>query len=156
MTPHNQPILFCLLLSLLPLGDCAAGWPTGYWLVEEGDAVVQLLRGPSGLSGTIVWMADREQRSEDRQADRDIRNPDPAGWDAPLLGLRILWGFSCPAEGDMCTGGRVYDPANGATYKGTLTPIGGDRLDLRGYVGIPWIGRTSSWTRADPAAYGLP
>ena len=43
--------------------------------------------------------------------------------------------------------GRIYDPKSGNTYRGTITMTSKNRLDLRGYVGISWFGRTSYWTR---------
>lgn len=42
--------------------------------------------------------------------------------------------------------GRVYDPASGSTYLCTLE-VDADRIELRGYVGPPIIGRTSTWYR---------
>jgi uncharacterized protein (DUF2147 family) len=45
------------------------------------------------------------------------------------------------------TGGRVYDPNSGNTYRGTITLIDADTLKLRGYVGITLFGRTEIWKR---------
>ncbi len=44
----------------------------------------------------------------------------------------------------MCEGGQVYDPRNGKTYSGTITMAGKDRLELRGYIMVSLIGRTST------------
>ena len=43
--------------------------------------------------------------------------------------------------------GRIYDPASGSTYTCQLALDGDDRARLRGYVGIPLLGRTTTWTR---------
>ena len=43
--------------------------------------------------------------------------------------------------------GEIYDPKNGKTYSGTINIVSKNRLNLRGYVGISWFGRTSHWTR---------
>jgi uncharacterized protein (DUF2147 family) len=45
------------------------------------------------------------------------------------------------------TDGSIYDPASGYTYRCQLSLDGNDRLRLRGYVGVPLIGRTTTWTR---------
>ena len=45
------------------------------------------------------------------------------------------------------TSGTIYDPSTGNTYSCRLTLEGADRLLLRGYLGIPLIGRTTTWTR---------
>jgi len=49
---------------------------------------------------------------------------------------RPTWGNGC-----------IYDPASGSTYTCLLTLDGDDRLRLRGYVGLPLLGRTTAWTR---------
>ena len=51
--------------------------------------------------------------------------------------------------------GQVYNPREGKAYSGTITLVGKDRLALRGYVVVSWIGKTQTWTRVDPAQYGL-
>jgi len=38
-------------------------------------------------------------------------------------------------------------PTSGNTYTRQPTLDGDDRLRLRGYVGVPLIGRTTTWTR---------
>ncbi len=49
--------------------------------------------------------------------------------------------------GNAYTGGRLYDPEKGKTYSGKITLVSPKQLDLRGYIGISLIGRTSKWTR---------
>jgi uncharacterized protein (DUF2147 family) len=44
-------------------------------------------------------------------------------------------------------GGVIYDPASGNTYSCQARLDGADRLELRGYVGIPLLGRTTYWLR---------
>lgn len=63
-----------------------------------------------------------------------------------MEGLEILWGLRSRAGGTW-QDGSVYDPATGSTYTCQLTLDGNDRLRLRGYVGIPLIGRTATWIR---------
>ena len=41
-----------------------------------------------------------------------------------------------------------YDPKTGKTYSGMITLKDNNTLDLRGYVGISLLGRTSTCTRA--------
>jgi uncharacterized protein (DUF2147 family) len=49
--------------------------------------------------------------------------------------------------GGTWVGGSIYDPATGNTYTCHLALDGDDRLRVRGYVGIPLLGRTTTWTR---------
>tara|TARA_B110000037_G_scaffold35421_1_gene43058 strand:- start:15 stop:215 length:201 start_codon:yes stop_codon:yes gene_type:complete len=44
------------------------------------------------------------------------------------------------------TGGKVYDPENRKTHKCKMTLIDDNNLDVRGYLGFSFIGRTGNWT----------
>jgi uncharacterized protein (DUF2147 family) len=64
----------------------------------------------------------------------------------PVVGMLILKGMR--RDGTDYTGGRVLDPDNGKIYRGTMKLIdGGNKLILRGYVGIPLLGRSQVWLR---------
>jgi hypothetical protein len=51
---------------------------------------------------------------------------------------------------DVWEGGKILDPENGKSYSARLTPIeGGKKMEMRGYVGAPMIGRTQIWVRVN-------
>jgi uncharacterized protein (DUF2147 family) len=152
--------LACLILTLLSPALWAAGTPVGFWLTQEGTSVVQLAESGGRIGGRIVWLKEPNFPAGDAQGRAgkpklDEHNPDAAQRGRKLLGTTIVWGFAAPNADGVCEGGRVYDPRNGKTYSGTITMVGPDKLDLRGYVMVSMIGRTSSWTRVDPGKYGL-
>ncbi len=64
----------------------------------------------------------------------------------PLLGMEIIRGLK--KDGDEFTGGSITDPKNGKSYKCTITRDG-DKLNVRGYMGISIIGRTQTWQKVD-------
>ena len=67
--------------------------------------------------------------------------------DSPLVGLQVLWGFE--KDGGQWSGGQVLDPETGKIYRAFLAlEDGGTKLRLRGYIGIPLLGRTEYWMRA--------
>ena len=52
----------------------------------------------------------------------------------------------------VCEGGDILDPNNGKVYKVKLKPIdGGKKLDVRGYIGMPMLGRTQTWSASNDA-----
>jgi len=60
--------------------------------------------------------------------------------------MTIMWGVK--KDGDHWDGGKILDPNNGKTYKVKLTPKdNGQKLDVRGYIGMPLLGRTQTWIR---------
>ena len=76
----------------------------------------------------------------------DQLNPDESLKNRSRLGMKIMYNFVYDGD-DEWDNGRIYDPKSGKTYRGTITMTSKNRLDLRGYVGISWFGRTSYWTR---------
>ncbi len=59
-----------------------------------------------------------------------------------------MTGFRYAGE-DRWTGGEIYDPNSGNTYKGTMRLIDRNTLKLRGYIGISLFGRSDTWTRVE-------
>ena len=45
--------------------------------------------------------------------------------------------------------GKIYDPNNGKTYSSEMHLVNSKLLNVRGFVGISLLGRTSKFTKAD-------
>jgi uncharacterized protein (DUF2147 family) len=79
---------------------------------------------------------------------RDRSNSNASLQDRPLLGLEVLQGLKqADVEGKVWADGTIYDPSSGKTYTCSLRVEGDDRLHLQGYLGIPLLGRTTTWIR---------
>ena len=66
----------------------------------------------------------------------------------PALGMTILTGIRL--DGGTYGGGKILDPNNGKVYSSKLTLIdGGKKLEVRGYIGTPLLGRTQVWLREE-------
>lgn len=64
----------------------------------------------------------------------------------PVQGMTILTGLK--KDGEEWTGGEILDPNNGKVYKAKVKLVdAGRKLDLRGYIGVPMMGRTQTWIR---------
>lgn len=136
------PALF-LLLASLSSGDGVSP-VEGIWINGDGDGWIELSVIAGELRGRIIGSPDDPQNA--RPSRLDDKNPHKSERSRPLRGLTILSGFR-PAGGGRWTGGRVYDPNSGNTYRGTITLIDADTLQLRGYIGISLFGRTEVWRR---------
>jgi hypothetical protein len=65
-----------------------------------------------------------------------------------LVGLPILRDLRpSPSEPGVWSGGEIYDPTLGRTFRARLELLDGTRLALRGYVGFELLGRTTTWIR---------
>lgn len=60
----------------------------------------------------------------------------------PVLGMEVIRGLV--KEGDSFTGGTITDPKTGKSYKCTIKKDG-DKLNVRGYIGLSTFGRTQVW-----------
>lgn len=121
-----------------------AATPVGLWYAEGGAAQVVIEPCGEELCGQVVWL--RSPFDDEGCELRDENNPDPVLRERKVVGLEVLQGLRPRADG-IWGGGRIYDPATGNTYTCHLALDGDDRLRLRGYVGIPLLGRTTTWLR---------
>ena len=71
--------------------------------------------------------------------------------DQPVLGMTIIRNIKHNAgDATLWDGGEILDPNNGKTYKLRVKPVdGGQKLEVRGYIGAPLLGRTQTWTRVE-------
>lgn len=123
----------------------AAGTAAGLWYAEGGAAQVEIAPCDDGLCGRVVWL--RSPLDERGCELRDERNPDARLRDRGVVGLEVLRGLTPGADAGVWEAGTIYDPASGRTYRCSASLDGADRLRLRGYVGIPLLGRTTTWIR---------
>jgi uncharacterized protein (DUF2147 family) len=132
-----------LLLALAMLGNVPAQPVdvTGQWVEPTGSAI----RVDRCGQRICMWIIALGPKAPSKL---DIYNPDPAKRARPLCGLQIGSGFVAHTP-DVAQDGTLYDPKSGKTYHG-LIKLDGNRLQLRGYVGIPLFGESQTWTR--PAA----
>ncbi len=64
----------------------------------------------------------------------------------PIEGMTIMSGIK--KDGDVWDGGKIVDPKSGKTYKVKLTlDNGGQKMDVRGYIGFSLLGRSQTWYR---------
>lgn len=110
----------------------------GPWKDPTGSVIRIGRCGPQ----VCLWIA---ALTPSAPATTDIHNPQPGQRNRALCGLEIGSGFSL-RDLNHASGGTLYDPKTGKTYRGTMTAEG-SKLELRGYVGIPLFGESQNWTR---------
>jgi len=118
----------------------------GFWLTEEKDAQIQIVKSANGkYNGTIVWLD--EPFEDDGTIKVDDENPDAILQKRPIMGLPLLKDFVHNPKNKEWTGGTIYDPDSGNTYDAYMwfedEP---NVLYLKGYIlGMRFIGRSSKW-----------
>ena len=119
--------------------------PTGLWLDASGRAGITIAPCGEKLCGTITWL--KAPLNAQGKPKTDIHNTNAALQSRPLCGLPMLGDFVADDSPGAWTGGFIYDPEHGETYKSNMHLQDDGTLVVRGYVGIAWLGRSQIWTR---------
>ncbi|MFT6827670.1 MAG: hypothetical protein ACI9Z3_000727 [Roseivirga sp.] len=135
-------LLFMSVLSFSPEtkeGDVILGT----WLTDENKAKIEVYKQKGLYHGRIIWL--KEPLNEKGKPKLDKENNDKSMRQRPVIGMNLIQGFEF--KGDKWEGGEIYDPENGKTYS-CVIKMKGNKLEVRGYVGMTMFGRTVIWTRA--------
>lgn len=121
----------------------------GVWLTQDQDCHIRISEDECGqFNGVTAWVL----KATDEHGDLilDVKNPKKELRQRQMLGLGILQGFVYDSVGNRWSGGTIYDPTNGKSYKSILK-VSDDmqKLHVRGYVGVSLIGREVVWTRIE-------
>lgn len=149
MMIKRMPIRFLLItVSVLLLSTVVKAQTDkieGLWYNDIKSGKILITRDNNGkFNGKVVWLKEPLKNGKPKL---DELNEDPKLRSRPRLGLQVLSNFE--KDGDnKYIGGTIYDPVNGKTYSCKIT-YKGKILDIRGYVGIPLFGRTTTWSRVE-------
>ena len=116
----------------------------GEWYNAEKDAVITLFEDNETVSGKITWM--QFPNDDNGNPKTDPLNPDEKLKSRARMGMVMLTGFAFIKD-KIWDDGELYDPKKGKTYSGMMTLKDKNTIDLRGYIGFSFIGRSSTWTR---------
>ena len=131
-------------VALLHGSVARADTPIGLW--ETGKSHIEIYRCGDLLCGRIAALD--EPLDAEGHPKTDGNNPEPALRDRPILGMDLIAGFSRKSD-ERWTGGTIYDPRDGKTYKCKMTLKEDGTLEVRGYVGLSLFGKTVVWTRIE-------
>ncbi len=115
----------------------------GVWLSETKEGKIQVYRVGNKYFGKLIW-SNQMFEADGKTSKKDLKNDDQKLRGRNLKDLVLL--NNLIYENGEYTGGKIYDPKNGSTYKCYMV-LDGNKLNIRGYIGISLIGRTSVWTR---------
>lgn len=139
LAKRKAPRLPRLLLCLLVAGAAEAQTrpdPSGIWLTETGVSKVRIARCGSGYCGTIVSTGG---------TGLDGNNPDPTLRGRSLAGVRIFEAGTPVGDGFE---GTLYNPSDGRTYSGRLTPRDASTVEVAGCV-LSVICKRQTWRRVN-------
>lgn len=145
-----KKVLFGLLLSSASMVAMAQMSPAGLWktIDDDGKTEKSLVR-IQDANGTVTGKV--EKIFDPAKADAKCEKCEGPLANQPVVGMQIINGVHRdPEETAQWDGGTILDPNNGKTYRVRLRPVdGGKKLEVRGYIGTPLLGRTQTWVRVE-------
>ncbi|CAN7406260.1 DUF2147 domain-containing protein [Pseudoduganella sp. LjRoot289] len=135
------------LLSCAAWADDAS--PAGLWKnIDDASGKPRALIRIAETNGTLQGRIEKVFPAANESQNPKCEKCEGANKDAPIIGLVILSGLK--KDGDDYAGGQILDPDNGKTYASKIRLTdGGRKLSVRGYIGVPMLGRTQTWVRQE-------
>lgn len=133
------PLLMTAAESDSPVGN----WKTFDDKTGRAKSIVQITEENGALTGKVLEVF------ESPAGPHPLCRPcEGERKDQPIEGMKILWGARW--NGASWEDGEILDPENGKIYHLILTLLtSGQKLEVRGYIGIPAIGRRQIWQRQE-------
>jgi uncharacterized protein (DUF2147 family) len=123
--------------------------PVGLWkniddVSGKPKALIRISESNGVLQGKIEKLFRAPEMEQNPKCDKctDARK------DQPIVGMVFMSGLK--KDGDEFNGGEILDPDNGKVYKSKMELAdGGKKLKVRGYIGVPMLGRSQTWVRQE-------
>ena len=144
----KKTVLACLLATSAAFAFAQAT-PAGLWRTIDDEtksekSYVRMTESGGVYNGKVERIVDPKKQDSTCDKCTDARK------DQRVIGMMIVEGVRKVDGDDHFEGGTILDPNNGKVYKVRMTPKdGGKTLEVRGYIGMPLLGRTQVWHRVE-------
>jgi uncharacterized protein (DUF2147 family) len=134
--------------STLVVASVFAQSPAGLWKTIDDKtgkerALVRITESGGVFTGKIEKLL-----APDAKPDAKCDQCTDSRKDQPVVGMTIM--RNVKKNDEIYDGGDILDANNGKVYRVRLTLAGDNKkLDVRGYVGTPMLGRTQAWYRVE-------
>jgi uncharacterized protein (DUF2147 family) len=124
---------------------CSAFQPVGEWKTiddktKKPRAIISIREVDGALKGTIVKVfkepGDKGLCVHCHGADKN----------KPIVGLTILKEMKAKTD-NVYEGGSILDPKSGKEYRCVMKQLSDKKIEVRGFIGMPLLGRTQVWQR---------
>ncbi|MDB5920335.1 MAG: hypothetical protein JWR40_4569 [Massilia sp.] len=152
--PRVLTFIFALMFALAamlagPSARADESSPVGLWKnIDDVSGKPKALIRISDNKGELEGRIEKLFRPADQDQNPKCNLCEGANKDQPVIGMLFMSGLK--KSGDEYTGGQILDPDNGKVYKSKLTLVeGGKKVNVRGYIGVPMLGRSQVWVRQE-------
>jgi uncharacterized protein (DUF2147 family) len=123
--------------------------PVGLWKnIDDVSGKPKALIRISESNGVLQGQIEKLFRAADQEQNPKCDKCTDARKDQPIIGMVFMNGLK--KDGSEYTGGEILDPDNGKVYRSKMELTdGGKKLKVRGYIGVPMLGRSQVWVRQE-------
>lgn len=140
-------VLFGIALVAMA-GDDKESSILGNWLSESKDGIIQISQVVGATYQGRIIGGNHPGRLDEKNPDTTLRS-------RALRGQVILRNLHYDGDGKW-SGGAIYEPDTGRTYKCLVEVITPDSIKVRGFIGISLLGKSQTWTRYGGTSMDLP
>ncbi len=135
-------------LSIAP-AFAADSSPVGLWKnIDDKTGKPKALIRVTETNGVLQGQIEKLFREPNEDQNPNCEKCNDARKGKPVIGMVIMTNLK--KDGDEYNGGQILDPDDGETYKCKLhLTDGGKKLSMRGYIGVPMLGRSQVWVRQE-------
>lgn len=127
------------LFGVMTFAQIEGKWKTIDDETKQAKSIVEIYKKGDQYYGKVYQLLIKPANPNCTECKDDRKNK-------PILGLEIIRGLR--KDGNEFTDGTITDPKTGKTYKCTIKRDG-DKLNVRGYLGISAFGRTQTWQKVN-------
>jgi uncharacterized protein (DUF2147 family) len=116
---------------------------TGKWkYIDEQDgqakSIIEVYQYGDRYHGRIVELLPSSKRTHCERCFGELKGK-------PLIGMNILYDLKITSNGGR--DGKILDPGSGKIFNCSIELESQDKLKVRGYLGVPTMGKTQYWSR---------
>jgi uncharacterized protein (DUF2147 family) len=140
---RSLKILFFLLIAIVSktFAQTGEGAIVGKWESDKKDVRMEFFKSGNEYQARLLW-GNLIVESDGKTSKKDTKNPDEKLQSRNIIGIINVTGLKW--DGEEFTGGKIYNPPSGDTYKCKVWTKNG-KLYLRGYMGVSLLGQTASF-----------
>jgi len=127
------------LVGVMSFAQIEGKWKTIDDETKQAKSIVEIYKKGDQYFGKITQLLIKPANPNCTACKDDRKNK-------PIQGMEIIRNLK--KDGNEFTGGTITDPKTGKTYKCTITRSG-DNLNVRGYIGLSFIGRSQTWQKVN-------
>lgn len=127
------------LFSIMSFAQIEGKWKTIDDETKQAKSIVEIYKKGDQYYGKVSQLLVKPANPNCVECKGDRKNK-------PILGMEIIKGLK--KDGNEFTDGTITDPKTGKTYNCTIKR-NGDKLNVRGYMGVSLLGRTQVWQKVN-------